>query len=71
MQFSANTFAKHPNGVFNFYACNGQESDCRNNDKGIQNKYGVWYIPNKNYKDDGTPNGYGALPPASFWTLQL
>jgi hypothetical protein len=52
MQFSADAFAKHSSGIQPFF-CRDQESDCRNNDKGIQNKHGVWFIPNQAVNEPG------------------
>jgi hypothetical protein len=69
MQFSADAFAKHGIGN-NFAACRGQESDCRNNDKGIQNKHGVWFIPNQRINEPGNLGPFGRLPPPSFWNLK-
>jgi hypothetical protein len=69
MQFSANTFAKHGAGS-NFAACHGRENDCRINDKGIQNKHGVWFVPNQAVNESGNMMPHGRLPPASFWNLK-
>jgi hypothetical protein len=52
MQFSADAFAKHSGGIQPFF-CRDQESDCRNNDKGIQKKHGVWFIPNQGVNEPG------------------
>jgi hypothetical protein len=75
MQFSADAFAKHnagfqSNNLAIVASCRGQESDCRNNDKGIQNKHGVWFIPNQGIIQPGSMGPVGRLPPSTFWNLK-
>jgi hypothetical protein len=62
MQFSADAFAKHGSGIQNRSACAGnQERDCRVNDKGIRNAFGVWFVPGQGGRNN---------PPADFWSMK-
>jgi hypothetical protein len=64
MHFSADAFAKHTPGIQSYNFCGVgkvQERDCRNNDKGVKNHFGVWFIP-------GGPAGDN--PPYEFWQMK-
>ncbi len=60
LSFSAGTHSKHPAGIQPVGGCQGpqQVQDCIN-DKGIQNRHGVWFIPGK-----------VSTPPAGFQDLK-
>jgi hypothetical protein len=61
LNFSADTFAKNKPGIQGINACAGaaNERDCRVNDKGFRNAFGVWWIPG---------GRAGSTPPFDFWT---
>jgi len=71
IQFSASAIPKHIAGIQPAGACSGyngkpipyfsRETNCRVFDKGIQNDYGVWFIPAKGSKEQ---------PPSHFWNLK-
>lgn len=62
MSFFADTSAKHSPGIQQPGACSGrQQANCRNNDGGVVNQNGVWYIPSR--KDPRPPAGFENMKP--------
>jgi hypothetical protein len=62
LHFSADASAKHAPGIQVQGACSGrQEKNCRNNDRGVQNAHGVWFIPGGRGKQN---------PPGEFWNMK-